>query len=208
MLRRASSLLASSLLRASRGARGVSSSAAARGSAHVSLFLFGGEGATAVFAPFHAAGRTPSHPCGLVGEGGLEGRGVRGGATWGNPRSPLCRCPPPVGAPFALRLPFGRVRAHVRARRPSEWGPAALRESAESRQRPQSPRRGPVFDPQPPPPPPFQDPDYVHAKHMYDIQSISNRRLKFGLGTIAVAGGGAAVTAIAVNHAQSKAKGG
>ena len=66
----------------------------------------------------------------------------------------------------------------------------------------------PVFDPQPPPPPPFQDPDYVHAKHMYDIQSISNRRLKFGLGTIAVAGGGAAVTAIAVNHAQSKAKGG
>ena len=43
---------------------------------------------------------------------------------------------------------------------------------------------------------------------MYDIQSISNRRLKFGLGTIAGGGGGAAVTAIAVNHAQSKAKGG
>ena len=52
-----------------------------------------------------------------------------------------------------------------------------------------------------------QDPDYVHAKHMYNIQGTTNRKLKFGLGTIAVAGGGAAVTAIAVNHAQSKAKG-
>jgi hypothetical protein len=25
-------------------------------------------------------------------------------------------------------------------------------------------------------------PDYVHAKHMYNIQSIKNRKLKFGLG--------------------------
>lgn len=42
---------------------------------------------------------------------------------------------------------------------------------------------------------------------MYNIQGMTHRKLKFGLGTIAVAGGGAAVTAIAVNHAQSKAKG-
>ena len=52
-----------------------------------------------------------------------------------------------------------------------------------------------------------QEPDYVHAKHMYDITSIKGRKWKFGVGTFAVAGGGAAVTAIAVNHAQSKVKG-
>lgn len=67
----------------------------------------------------------------------------------------------------------------------------------------------PHLDPFPSLFPPFflQDPDYVHAKHMYNITGMTNRKLKFGLGTIAVAGGGAAVTAIAVNHAQSKAKG-
>lgn len=58
-----------------------------------------------------------------------------------------------------------------------------------------------------PPLPFFQGPDYIHAKHMYDVQGMTHRKLKWGLGTVGLVGGGAGVVAIAIGHAQSKAKG-
>lgn len=65
------------------------------------------------------------------------------------------------------------------------------------------------LSPAPPPPLSFssQEPDYIHAPSMYDIPSMTNRKLKFGLGVGAVVLGGFAVPAIAANHQQRRAAG-
>ena len=42
---------------------------------------------------------------------------------------------------------------------------------------------------------------------MYDVQGMTHRKLKWGLGTLAIVGGGASVVALAIGHAQAKAKG-
>lgn len=57
--------------------------------------------------------------------------------------------------------------------------------------------------------PPFhsQEPDYIHAPSMYDIPSMTNRKLKFGLAVGGVVLGGFAVPAIAANHQQKRAAG-
>ena len=39
----------------------------------------------------------------------------------------------------------------------------------------------------------LQEPDYVHAKNMYNITSMTNRKLKFGLGIGGVVALGCAV---------------
>jgi hypothetical protein len=50
-------------------------------------------------------------------------------------------------------------------------------------------------------------PAYEHAEHMYDIGSMSNRGLKFGLGIFGGLGLGCAIPVIAVKFQQKKAQG-
>jgi hypothetical protein len=50
-------------------------------------------------------------------------------------------------------------------------------------------------------------PAYEHAEHMYDVRSISNRGLKFGLGIFGGLALGSAIPVIAVKFQQAKAQG-
>lgn len=49
--------------------------------------------------------------------------------------------------------------------------------------------------------------DYVHAEHMYNITAMTNRKLKFALGTIVLVGAGVGIPAWAVHWTQSKRMG-
>ena len=51
------------------------------------------------------------------------------------------------------------------------------------------------------------EPDYVHAKHMYDIQSMPNRKLKWAVGFAAALTFGFGTPICAVLHQQKKASG-
>ncbi|CAI5534998.1 unnamed protein product [Closterium sp. NIES-64] len=51
------------------------------------------------------------------------------------------------------------------------------------------------------------EPAYLHAHHMYDIPSIKNRKLKFGVAVVGSVAFGIAVPLIAVWHQQIKARG-
>mmetsp|Transcript_11055 Transcript_11055/g.30879 ORF Transcript_11055/g.30879 Transcript_11055/m.30879 type:complete len:85 (-) Transcript_11055:1540-1794(-) len=50
-------------------------------------------------------------------------------------------------------------------------------------------------------------PAYEHAEHMYDIGSMSNKGLKFGLGIFGGLALGCAIPVIAVKFQQKKAQG-
>ncbi|GJP84542.1 hypothetical protein CLOP_g14603 [Closterium sp. NIES-67] len=51
------------------------------------------------------------------------------------------------------------------------------------------------------------EPAYLHAYHMYDIPSIKNRKLKFGVAVVGSVTFAIAVPLIAVWHQQIKARG-
>jgi len=50
------------------------------------------------------------------------------------------------------------------------------------------------------------DEAYVHAKHMYNIQAIPGRGIKFGIATLAILAGGFGIPVFAVHYSNEKLK--